>query len=149
MNYIFLDIDGVMVPAKSWEVPEILSDGFPAFSSKSVSVINNFIDENSTVILTTSHRANYSIYEWKAMFKLRGLEILNIERLDENMNILSRREELIQWFSTNEYLENFVIIDDDKSLNSLPENLRKHLVQTSSTVGLTEVHIEEILLVLS
>jgi hypothetical protein len=29
---IFLDIDGVMVPAKSWERPVLLKDGFPAFS---------------------------------------------------------------------------------------------------------------------
>ena len=28
----FLDIDGVMVPAKGWKSPEFLDDGFPAFN---------------------------------------------------------------------------------------------------------------------
>ena len=31
---LFLDIDGVMVPAKGWKSPELLNDGFPAFSSR-------------------------------------------------------------------------------------------------------------------
>ena len=30
---IFLDIDGVMVPAKGWKVPDQLDDGFPALGA--------------------------------------------------------------------------------------------------------------------
>ena len=29
---VFLDIDGVMAPAKSWQRPDILEDGFVDFS---------------------------------------------------------------------------------------------------------------------
>ncbi|PZR32763.1 MAG: hypothetical protein DI538_18995 [Azospira oryzae] len=32
---------------------------------------------------------------------------------------------------------NFLIIDDDKSLNLLPAHLKSHLIQTSSSVGLS------------
>ena len=44
---IFLDIDGVMVPAKSWKSPELLDDGFPEFSSAATRVLNLIISENT------------------------------------------------------------------------------------------------------
>ena len=143
MKYIFLDIDGVLVPAKSWEVPVILEDGFPAFSSKSVAVLSELI-ANHTVILTTSHKSNYSIEEWQRMFKLRGLKVSAMMRLPENVDNLNRREELMNWFADNVAPKYFVIIDDDKSLNSLPDQLKSNLVLTSSMIGLTGDHIKEI-----
>lgn len=42
---LFLDIDGVMVPAKSWERPALLDDGFPAFSSKTIAALQRLIFE--------------------------------------------------------------------------------------------------------
>jgi hypothetical protein len=148
MKYIFLDIDGVMVPAKSWKSPELLNDGFLAFSSQSVNVLKRFIEEQLIIVLTSSHKSNYSTEEWKVIFKLRGLQVFNVECLIENVNNLSRLEEVVNWFVANDTPEKFVIIDDDKSLNSLPEELKNHLVQTSSTLGLVERHVEEIQLIL-
>ena len=43
----------------------------------------------------------------------------------------------------NEVLNNSTI-DDDKSLNALPKFLKNNLVLTSSLVGLTEFHVDEI-----
>jgi hypothetical protein len=40
---IFLDIDGVMVPAKGWQRPELLSDGFPVFSLNAVNALKKLI----------------------------------------------------------------------------------------------------------
>jgi hypothetical protein len=42
---LYLDIDGVMVPANSWRKPEILEDGFPEFSSKAVSSLIRIISK--------------------------------------------------------------------------------------------------------
>ena len=64
---IFLDIDGVMVPAKGWKSPEFLSDGFPAFSNRATLVLQQLISEEVTVMLTTSHKSKYSIEEWKSI----------------------------------------------------------------------------------
>ena len=50
---VFLDIDGVMVPAKSWTSPQLLSDGFPAFSDKAVRVLQHVVSGGVTVMLTT------------------------------------------------------------------------------------------------
>ncbi len=136
----FLDIDGVMVPAKGWKSPEFLNDGFPAFSSKASVSLQNSISEEDTILLTTSHKAKFSIEEWKSIFKNRGINIKNLRALPENLNNLSRKDEIVNWFNINRVDEDFVIIDDDNSLNELPDFLKENLVQTSPHIGLTEAH---------
>jgi hypothetical protein len=136
----FLDIDGVMVPAKSWKSPEFLNDGFPAFSSKAISALQSLISEEVTIILTTSHKANYSIEQWKDIFKNRGINIEKIKALPENFNNHNRKDEIMNWFNINDVTEDYVIIDDDRSLNELPDFLKENLVQTSPHIGLTEEH---------
>ncbi|MGG9962416.1 HAD domain-containing protein [Ferruginibacter sp. SUN106] len=141
---LFLDIDGVMVLAKSWKSPEFLNDGFPAFSSKATSILQSLISEEVTIILTTSHKSNFSIEEWKTIFKNRGVNIEKVKLLPENSNNLSRKDEIVNWFNVNNIRENFIIIDDDKSLNELPDFIKRNFIQTSSYIGLTEEHLETI-----
>jgi len=140
---IFLDIDGVMVPAKSWKSPELLHDGFPAFSSRAIHTLQRFISEDVTIMLTTSHKSTFSIEEWRSIFKNRGIDIKKIEALPENQHNVSRREEIENWFNMHNRGEHFVIIDDDKSLNDLPGFLKEHLIGTSPLIGLVEEHFEK------
>jgi len=140
----FLDIDGVMVPAKGWKSPDMLNDGFPAFSTKAISALQRLISGDVTIILTTSHKSKFSIDEWKSIFRNRGIDIEKIKSLPENANNLNRKDEIVNWFSVNNVNEDFVIIDDDKSLNELPAYLKERLVQTSPYIGLTEEHLEVI-----
>ena len=143
---IYLDIDGVMVPANSWRRPDILEDGFMDFTSKAVNALNRIISDSSArIILTTSHKHKYSLIEWKSIFIKRNIIVNDILRLPENMNHYNRREELLSWFNVNEDLDDFIIIDDDKSLNELPEFFKSKLIQTSSSVGLTEYLADEAL----
>ena len=141
---IFLDIDGVMVPAKGWKNPELLDDGFPAFSLKAVQVLKQLIVKNTTVLLTTSHKSRFSIKQWKEIFEKRDLVIDNIKLLEENTNFLSRKDEVLNWFNLNNVNEEFIIIDDDKSLNDLPDFLKNKLILTSTLIGLTENYLDEI-----
>ncbi|WP_346317549.1 HAD domain-containing protein [Chitinophaga sp. YIM B06452] len=141
---IFLDIDGVMVPAKGWKSPEFLNDGFPAFSSKATIALQNLISEGATIMLTTSHKSTFNIETWKDLFQNRGINIENIKSLPANIHNLSRKDEIINWFDLNNFTEDFVIIDDDKSLNELPDFLKAHLIQTSSYVGLTEELLQSV-----
>ena len=138
----FLDIDGVMVPAKGWKSPDFLNDGFPAFSNKATRTLQSLISEEDTVMLTTSHKSKFSIEEWKHIFKKRGINIEKIKSLPENFNNLSRKDEIVNWLNVNNVEGNFVIIDDDKSLNELPDFLKGKLIQTSPYIGLTEEHLE-------
>jgi len=141
---IFLDIDGVMVPAKSWKNPELLDDGFPAFSIKAVQVLKQIIVKDTTVLLTTSHKSRFSIIQWKEIFAKRDLVIDNIKLLDENTNFLSRKDEILNWFNLNNVNEEFIIIDDDKSLNDLPDFIKNKLILTSPLIGITENYLVEI-----
>lgn len=142
---IFLDIDGVMVPAKGWKAPELQKDGFPAFSSKAVAALGQLLaEENVTITLTTSHKSNFTIAEWKQLFANRGLLVERLDRLPENVNNITRKQELTDWFNINSVEEDFVIIDDDKGLNDLPYFLKERLIQTSPYIGLTEEHLEHV-----
>ena len=136
---IYLDIDGVMVPANSWRKLEILEDGFPEFSSKAVKSLDKIISNtNAKIVLITSHKHKYSLKEWENIFKRRDIYVDTIERLPENTNDLNRKEELVQWFKNKDFKEEFIIIDDDKSLNGLPNFLKDKLIQPSGSVGLTD-----------
>lgn len=138
---ILLDIDGVMVPAQGWRRPEILNDGFPAFSKRATHALQELMRENTTIILTTSHKGNYSIEEWKHIFGLRGIAVQNISTLPVNNRHLSRRMEIEEWHGGSMLQDELLIIDDDPSLNELPPYLKQRVVKTSSSVGLTEEHL--------
>jgi hypothetical protein len=143
---ILLDIDGVMVTGNSWKRPEFLDDGFPAFSSRASIALQKMISETSAdILLTTSHKSNYSIEEWRNIFTLRGIKIKNIYSLPENKTYLSRKEEIMNWVTTSDELPDFIIIDDDKSLNGLPKFIKNKLIQTNASIGLTIDLINEAL----
>lgn len=146
---LFLDIDGVLVPAKSWENPELLTDGFPAFDVKAVQILQKLISEDTTVMLTTSHKSRFSVEQWKEIFQKRGLKVNQLKTLEDNVNYLSRKDEVLNWFNLNSINEDFIIIDDDKSLNGLPAFLKERLILTSPLIGLTEEHWNEINVVLA
>jgi len=140
----FLDIDGVMIPAKSWISPELLNDGFPAFSAKATLTLKRLLIKDDKIILTTSHKSKFDVEEWKNIFRARGISINNISCFPANQDNLTRKEEILNWFNVNQVNEDFVIIDDDKSLNELPAHLKKNLVQTSSHIGLTDEYVDMI-----
>jgi hypothetical protein len=142
---VLLDIDGVMVPVKSWKAPELMEDGFPAFSTKAVHALQNLISDDTIVMLTTSHKSNYSLDKWKEMFKRRGLNVKNLDALPKNVNHISRKDEIITWAALNHLRKDFVIIDDDSSLNGLPQYLKQNLVLTSSLIGLTEENVKDVI----
>ncbi|WP_318640268.1 HAD domain-containing protein [Flavobacterium ardleyense] len=141
---IYLDIDGVMIPASSWRKLEILEDGFPQFSSRATDALNKIITAtNADIVLTTSHKHSFTLEGWIEIFKTRGVIVNNVSRLPQSINNLSRKQELLDWFTSENSLEKFIIIDDDKSLNGLPENLKNRLIQTSGSVGLTDYLADE------
>jgi|LakMenE01Jun11ns_1017448.scaffolds.fasta_scaffold9904459_4 16S rRNA C1402 (ribose-2'-O) methylase RsmI len=138
---IFLDIDGVMVQAAGWKAPPNLVDGIPTFNQKAISALKSLISNDTTVVLTTSHRARFTIDMWKKIFERRGLKIDKLLTLSVNHDFKKRKDEILEWLNTHDVETDFVIIDDDTSLNSLPKDLKEHLIITSPLVGLTPEHI--------
>ena len=141
--YIFLDIDGVMVPAKGWKQPELLEDGFPAFSAKAVSALKSVLVDDTIIMLTSSHKSLFTVMEWKSIFERRGIADATIQTLPSNVTGFSRKNEILSWFAGNPAPDNFLIIDDDTSLNDLPDWLKQKLVLTSPYIGLTEERLSD------
>ncbi len=147
---ILLDIDGVMVRAKSWESPQALEDGFYDFDQRAVDALNAIIaGSNAKIILTTSHKYSFSIDQWINIFKNRGVNVSTIYRIDKNDDHKNRREEIANWFFTSSDVQDFVILDDDKSLNGLSPILKDRLILTSAMVGLTKNHVNDALNILA
>lgn len=143
---ILLDIDGVMLPANAWKKPEFLEDGFVKFSNAATKGLNKILSATQAdIVLTSSHKHKYNIDKWKDIFKNRDIVINNLFKLPDNIAHLSRKDEILNWLNTHNICGNFIIIDDDKSLNELPFFIKNKLIQTSSTIGLTE-NIADIIL---
>jgi 16S rRNA C1402 (ribose-2'-O) methylase RsmI len=122
---LYLDIDGVMVPANSWRQPILLEDGFPEFSLNAVRSLDRIISNSSAnIVLITSHKYKYTLNEWNDIFKRRNINVNKITRLPKNTTNLNRKDELIYWFNTKNSKGRFIIVDDDKSLNALPKFLK-------------------------
>lgn len=139
---IMLDIDGVMVQASPWKRVELLNDGFYEFIPRAVDGLRKIISETgASIVLTTSHKSTYSLLEWKTIFKKRGIET-EILKLEDNVDFLSRKEEVIRWLSKNPDCNDFVIIDDDKSLHDLPKEIKEKVVFTQPYIGLKEEDVD-------
>ncbi len=127
-----------MVPAASWKSTELLSDGFASFNKVAVSSLQRIISETkASIVLTTSHKSNFTLEEWKRIFNRRGIQIEEINKLPDNNLNLNRKDEILNWLNQN-LVHDFVIIDDDKSLNALPEPFKQKLVLTSALIGLNQ-----------
>jgi len=139
-----------MVPANSWEKPELLEDGFPVFSSKSVKALQRILSAtDASILLITSHKATYKISEWRNLLKSRNINPKKIKRLSSNSLYTSRKDEIIDWYEKmHSPNERFVIIDDDKMLNGLPESIKRNLILTSSSIGLTDDLADEAISIL-
>ncbi|GAA4178503.1 HAD domain-containing protein [Sphingobacterium ginsenosidimutans] len=143
----FLDIDGVMVHANPHRRVAQATDGFYVFSSAAVEIFNTvFIAKEDQVILSTSHRFRYSLEEWKKLFAARGIRIDSLTLLEDVVpkvnHRYSRKDEILgQIVRQNIQPEQMIIIDDDKSLNDLPQVLKSRLVLTTSYIGLNEMDL--------
>jgi hypothetical protein len=132
---VLLDLDGVMVTTPPWQSTILLIDQFSEFNPRCVECLNSILFHTSAdILLTTSHRFNYTEQEWTEAFQRRGVNVNKISVLQ--FSAKSRLEEILFYSQTNK-AENFLIIDDDKGLNALPIDLKDRLILTSPLIGLT------------
>lgn len=103
---ILLDIDGVLVSANSWEKPMFMDDGFPVFKVASVNALQRIIlTTNASLLLTTSHKTNYTDQQWKDMFQLRGLYAETISCLTTDSLEISRKDEILAWYENSKRMK--------------------------------------------
>lgn len=135
MKYIFLDIDGVMLPEKPWVVPNLLEDGFYEFNQVSVNTLNSIINRDSVIVITSSHRDRFNLREWKSIFTKRGINS-KIDKIQSETKI----DGIINYIKSN-LIKDYLIIDDDKRFNDLDTFYKSKLILTNSLVGLNDNYI--------
>ncbi|MCQ9634853.1 HAD domain-containing protein [Chryseobacterium sp. WG23] len=141
---IFLDIDGVMVHANPYKKVDMEEDGFYKFNANATDVINSIDDLE--IILSTSHRFRFDIQEWENIFQRRNIKFKKISIMNLKLDSkFSRREEIEKWINDNKIdPDDLIIIDDDKSLNGLPDNLKRRLILTDPYIGLNNATLRNL-----
>lgn len=138
---ILLDIDGVLEITPSWQKPSFLDDGFMDFDKNCAQNLNEIIQiTKADIVLTSTHRIHYDEESWKKIFENRNIFIKNINKINTISKFLDfpvRCEEILTWVNDNPN-KKFVIIDDDKSLRNLPENLQRFWVETQFLTGFNQ-----------
>lgn len=137
-NYILLDLDGVMITTPPWEMGEPLHDGFVDFNTECINQLNYIISKtNPIIVLISSHRVNFERVKWDFIFKRRGVEgFKKLELLPCDTD--SKLTDVERWVSNNTN-SNYVIIDDDKRFNGLSDDIKKRVVSTAFSLGLTRM----------
>lgn len=146
---ILLDIDGVLETTPAWKHPEMMDDGFMKLNEnalKNLSILHQ--KTNAFIVLTTTHRINYDIDQWKAIFITRGLNFETITKINDKTEIsqlLDRGTEIKAWVDREGINQNYIILDDDHSIHVLPNNIKERWVATSPTIGFDKTALEKAL----
>ena len=76
------------------------------------------------------------------------MSVTIFDKLEDNSESLNRKDEIVNYLNAHPLIENYLIIDDDKSLNDLPNSVKQKLVLTSSLIGLTQENADRALEIL-
>lgn len=149
---ILLDIDGVLVTEPSWKKVENGPDGFMLFNKRSAENLAFILSEtNAAVVLTTTHRINFEPEKWIDIFAARGMNISALSKLNDKKSITEmadRGTEIKEWVDKNRDQQDYVIIDDDTSINNLPWAIKNRWVATRPFIGIDEEAKERVLAIL-
>lgn len=128
VNYIFLDIDGVLALPQNK-----LSDKHESleFDLKCVEVLKNICEKYSArIVVTSSWRINKSIEQLKEIFSHYNLDEYIEDKLVDSVDYTEREMGIKNYIISNR-INNYIVIDD----MPLP-NLRNNLIQTKIRTGL-------------
>ena len=140
---LILDIDGVLITTPSWKSDEIENDGYSKFDSKCVANLNKLTSTIQCEIwLSSSRRKAKTLEEMNTIFSSRGIESDIVGFLPDYHLCRSRKEEITK-FINEKNLFDFLIIDDDKSLNNLDDKISDRLVLTEMMIGLSDEKLKK------
>jgi len=140
---LILDLDGVLITNSSWKPDRIHSDGYSEFNESCVENLNRLLKLTEFDIwLSSTRRTAKTLTEFNLIFKNRGINKDITGFLPVYADCKNRKEEVLKFISEFKATD-FLIIDDDKSLNGLESGIKKHLISTELTKGFnTEKLIE-------
>jgi len=135
-NIILLDLDGVLITTAPWRSDEMHEDGYSNFNPICVENLNRIIkDTGYDIILSSARRVDVRIDKMNKYFQARGVDKLIKDYVPIYREANNRREE-VEMFLEEYQPENYLILDDDKSLSGASEEIKKNWIQTSLMIGL-------------
>lgn len=140
---LILDLDGVLIITPPWKADRIHLDGYSDFNEVCVNTLNQLLSQtNFEIWLSSSRRAVKTLTEFNQIFSNRGIDREIVGFLPEYIDCNNRKEEIVRFIQEFKISE-FLIIDDDKSLGGIADNLKPYLVMTELTKGLDKEKFEE------
>ncbi len=126
---LILDLDGVLITTPPWKADEIHSDGYSDFNVESVKNLNELLQfANFEIWLSSTRRTAKSLQEFNQIFRNRNIEGEIAGFLPIHQHRLNRKEEIEYFIEQNQLLD-YLIIDDDKSLNALKDKSKLVLTE--------------------
>lgn len=140
---LLLDLDGVLITSPPWRKDEQDTDGYSKFKQNCVQNLNTLLLKvDFRILLTSSRRKGKTLHEFNEIFARRkiGKPISGFLPVYEDCK--NRKEEILQFLKEN-VVNNFLIIDDDKSLSDLDSEIKNRLVQTEFLLGFNDEKLTE------
>lgn len=135
LKILILDIDGVLITTPSWKADEMDSDGYSKFNNDCVKNLNELLTyEDYDIWLSSTRRTVKTLDEFNLIFAHRKIKKSITGFLPDYKECKNRKEEVERFISESEIKE-FLIIDDDKSLNGILEEYKERLVMTELIKG--------------
>jgi hypothetical protein len=122
---IFLDIDGVLAPIRSW-------DRYGDLDPACIHVLNEIVARGQAdVIVSSTWRYGKTVAELQEMLEAQGFTGRVLDTTPSGTPGADRGEEIAAWLAEHA-VGGYVIIDDHADMGEL----RSHLVQTQPAHGL-------------
>ncbi len=135
LKTLILDLDGVLITNPIWKADLMHSDGYSEFNEHCVSNLNRLLSFSEFEIwLSSTRRTVKTLNEFNIIFRNRGINQDISGFLPKYSTCDNRREEVLK-FIDEFNVSNYLIIDDDKSLNSFEDKLKKNLILTELIRG--------------
>ena len=132
---LILDLDGVLITTPSWKADDIHSDGYSDFNQSCVVNLNKLLlVEKFEIWLSSTRRTVKTLKEFNKIFSNRNINNPIKGFLPVYSSAKNRKEE-IELFITQEKIKKYLIIDDDKSLNGLENDIKSKLIITEFMKG--------------
>ena len=139
VKIVFLDIDGVLNDALT--IQRLMDD---APTMDHLECLKAIIDRTGAQIVLSSTWRLFSLSRNIVKNKLKKVGLEFIDRTKELMK--GRAAEIREWLSRHPEVENFVVLDDDKTLlKEFPNNM----VKTAFFSGLCPEHIDKAVKILN
>lgn len=139
-NIILLDLDGVLITTAQWKPDSMHEDGYSDFNPECVEKLNELVKETGySIVLSSDRRRGADIDKFNERFKARGVKesiVAYVPDYNEGTKKpwLNRRQE-IELFLEEFKPDNYLILDDDKSLCDVSKEIKANWIQTYMSIG--------------